>query len=171
MTREGGCLHLPVDIHTAMGIGEYFNLSQSNIMTLESVLRDPRYASTTFVVIHGGYPLGREAVWLAAMKNVYLGSSFGEFAQYPSAFKDTLKMWLETFSDKITFDTDCFPYNQELGAEESYWLGGVQSWRSALTTPLAETILEGEITEARALEFAHSCLHDTAVKLYQGRVR
>ena len=37
---EGGRLHLPVHIHTAVGIGDYFNLSQSNIMNLESVLRD-----------------------------------------------------------------------------------------------------------------------------------
>jgi uncharacterized protein len=165
----GGRLNLPVHIHTAIGIGDYFNLSQSNIMNLESVLRDPRYASTTFVMIHGGYPLEREAIWLAAMKNVYLDSSFGELAQYPSAFKDTLKMWLETFPDKITFGTDCFPYNQVLGAEESYWLG-VRSTRTALAAALAEMVSEGEITEPRALELAHAYLHDTAVKLYEGRV-
>ena len=169
LVEEGGRLHLPVHIHTAVGIGDYFNLSQSNIMNLESVLRDPRYASTTFVMIHGGYPLEREAVWLAAMKNVYLDSSFGELAQYPSAFKDTLKMWLETFPDKITFGTDCFPYNQVLGAEESYWLG-VQSSRTALAAALAEMVSENEITETRALELAHAYLHDTAVKLYAGRV-
>ncbi len=64
-------------IHSAVGIGDYFNLSQSNMMNLESVLRDPRYHDTTFVMIHGGYPLDREAIWLAAMKNVYLDSSFG----------------------------------------------------------------------------------------------
>jgi hypothetical protein len=169
LVQEGGRLHLPVHIHTAVGIGDYFNLSQSNIMNLESVLRDPRYASTTFVMIHGGYPLEREAVWLAAMKNVYLDSSFGELAQYPSAFKETLKMWLETFPDKITFGTDCFPYNQVLGAEESYWLG-VQSSRTALAAALAEMVAENEISESRALELAHAYLHDTAVKLYNGRV-
>ncbi len=169
LVSEGGRLHLPVHIHTAVGIGDYFNLSQSNVMTLESVLRDPRYASTTFVLIHGGYPLEREAIWLAAMKNVYLDSSYGELAQYPSAFKETLKMWLETFPDKITYGSDCFPYNQVLGAEESYWLG-VQSARTALAAALAEMISEGEITEARALELAHAYLHDTAVKLYSGRV-
>ena len=169
LVTEGGRLHLPIHIHTAVGIGDYFNLSQSNIMNLESVLRDPRYASTTFVMIHGGYPLEREAIWLAAMKNVYLDSSFGELAQYPSAFKETLKMWLETFPDKITFGTDCFPYNQVLGAEESYWLG-VQSSRTALAAALAEMISENEITESRALELAHAYLHDTAVKLYEGRV-
>jgi uncharacterized protein len=166
----GGRFHLPVHIHTAVGIGNYFNLSQSNIMNLESVLRDPRYHDTTFVMIHGGFPLEREAVWLAAMKNVYLDSSFGELVQYPSAFKDTLKMWLETFPDKITFGTDCFPYNDVLGAEESYWMG-VQSSRTALAAALAEMISEGEIGEARALEMAHAYLHDTAAKLYGGKVR
>jgi hypothetical protein len=169
LVNLGGRLSFPVHIHTAVGIGDYFNLSQSNIMNLESVLRDPRYRSTTFVMIHGGYPLEREAVWLAAMKNVYLDSSFGELAQYPAAFKDTLKMWLETFPDKITFGTDCFPYNEVLGAEESYWLGA-ESSRTALAAALAEMISENEITETRALELAHAYLHDNAVKLYGDKV-
>src|SRR3984885_1527672 len=166
---EGGRLHLPVHIHSAVGIGDYFSLSQSNIMNFESVLRDPRYRNTTFVMLHGGYPLEREAIWLAAMKNVYFDSSFEELAQYPSAFKDTLKMWLETFPDKITFGTDAFPYNEVLGAEESYWLGA-ESARTALAAALAEMISENEISDARALELAHGYLHDNAVKLYGGRV-
>jgi hypothetical protein len=168
LVLEGGRLHLPVHIHTAAGIGNYFNFSESNIMNLENVLRDPRYQSTTFVLIHGGYPLEREAIWLAAMRNVYLDSSLGELIQYPSAFKDTLKMWLETFPEKITFGTDCFPYNEVLGAEESYWLGA-ESARMALSAALAEMVSENEITEARALELAHAYLHDNAVKLYEGR--
>ena len=169
LVSESGRQHLPVHIHTAVGIGDYFNLSTSNIMGLETVLRDPRYTGTTFVMIHGGYPLEREAIWLAAMKNVYLDSSFGELAQYPSAFKETLKMWLETFPDKVTFGTDCFPYNDVMGAEESYWLGA-ESARVSLAAALAEMVSEGEITEPRALELAHAYLHDTAVKLYEGRV-
>ena len=169
LVLQGGRLNLPVHIHTAAGIGNYFSFSQSNIMNLESVLRDPRYQNTTFVMIHGGYPLEREAIWLAAMKNVYLDSSLGELVQYPSAFKDTLKMWLETFPDKITFGTDCFPYNEVLGAEESYWLGA-ESSRMALAAALAEMISENEITETRALELAHAYLHDNAVKLYGDKV-
>lgn len=169
LVSEAGRQHLPVHIHTAVGIGDYFNLSASNIMNLESVLRDPRYSGTTFVMIHGGYPLERESIWLAAMKNVYFDSSFGELAQYPSAFKDTLKMWLETFPDKLTFGTDCFPYNDIMGAEESYWLGA-ESARVSLAAALAEMISEGEVSEPRALELAHAYLHDTAVKLYEGRV-
>jgi uncharacterized protein len=166
---QGGRMNLPVHIHTAAGIGNYFSFSESNVMNLESVLRDPRYRSTIFVLIHGGYPLEREAIWLATMKNVYLDSSLGELVQYPSAFKDILKMWLETFPDKITFGTDCFPYNEVLGAEESYWLGA-ESSRTALAAALAEMISENEITETRALELAHAYLHDNAVKLYEGRV-
>jgi uncharacterized protein len=169
LITESGRQHLPVHIHTAIGIGDYFNFSASNIMNLESVLRDPRYAATTFVMIHGGYPLERESIWLAAMKNVYFDSSFGELAQYPSAFKETLKMWLETFPDKVTFGTDCFPYNEIMGAEESYWLGA-ESTRMALAAALAEMISEGESAEPHALELAHAYLHDTAVKLYEGRV-
>jgi predicted TIM-barrel fold metal-dependent hydrolase len=103
------------------------------------------------------------------LTNVYLDASLGELIQYPSAFKETLKMWLETFPEKITFGTDCFPYNEVLGAEESYWLGA-ESARTALAAALAEMMSENEITEARALELAHGYLHDNAVKLYAGRV-
>src|SRR6202451_1386164 len=98
LVQESGRLHLPVHIHTAIGIGDYFNLSQSNVMNLESVLRDPVYDSTTFVLIHGGYPLEREAVWLAAMKNVYLDSSFGVLPQYLSWLKESRRVGCENFS-------------------------------------------------------------------------
>ena len=165
LVTEGGRLKLPVHIHSAVGIGDYFNISQSNIMQLENVLRDPRYSSTTFVMIHGGYPLEREAIWLAAMKNVYMESSLMEIAMYPAAFKDALRQWLETFPDKVTFGTDCFPYNDVLGAEESYWLGN-QSARQGLAAALAEMVSSGEITDAKAIEMAHAYLHDTAVSLY-----
>jgi len=169
LIREGGRLHLPVHIHTAVGVGDYFNISESNVMNLENILRDPRYADSVFVLIHGGYPLEREAIWLAAVKNVYMDSSLMEVVMYPAAFKDSLRQWLETFPDKITFGTDSFPYNDALGAEESYWLG-VQTARTGLAAALAEMVATGEVSEARALEMAHAYLHDTAVSLYPGKV-
>jgi uncharacterized protein len=170
LVLEGGRLHLPVHIHTAVGIGDFFNFTQGNVMNLESILRDPRYASTTFVLIHGGYPLERQALWLAAMKNVYLESSFMEITLYPSEFKHVLKEWLETFPDKITFGTDSFPYNNVLGSEESYWLG-VRSSRTALAAALAEMVSMGEVTESQAIKLAHGYLHDTAVGIYEGKVQ
>jgi hypothetical protein len=169
LVREGGRLHLPVHIHSAVGVGDYFNISESNVMNLENILRDPRYAESVFVLIHGGYPLERQAIWLAAVKNVYMDSSLMEVVMYPAAFKDSLKQWLETFPDKITFGTDAFPYNDALGAEESYWLG-VQTARTGLAAALAEMVATGEVTEARALEMAHGYLRDNAIKLYPGKV-
>jgi uncharacterized protein len=169
LIREGGRLHLPVHIHSAVGPGDYFNLTESNIMNLENILRDPRYSNVTFVMIHGGFPYDRQAIWLAAAKNVYLDSSETEFLLYPSEFKNVLKLWLETFPEKITFGTDAFPYNDVLGAEESYWLG-VQSSRTALAAALAEMISMGEVSEAQALQMAHGYLHDNAVGLYAGKV-
>lgn len=163
---EGGRLHLPVHIHSAVGIGDYFSLSESGIMNLENILRDPRYSGTTFVMIHGGYPFEREAIWLAAAKNVYMESSYQELVMYPSEFKHSLKQWLETFPDKITFGTDCFPYNNILGAEESYWLG-IQSARQALAAALAEMVSMGEVNESTALEMAKAYMHDTGLSIYQ----
>jgi len=169
LVREGGRLHLPVHIHSAVGIGDYFSISEGNVMNLENILRDPRYADTVFVLIHGGYPLEREAIWLASVKNVYLDSSLMEVVMYPAAFKDALKQWLETFPDKITFGTDSFPYNDALGAEESYWLG-VETARRGLAAALAEMVATREVSEAKAVEMAHGYLHDNAVRIYEGRV-
>jgi hypothetical protein len=169
LVREGGRLHLPVHIHTAVGVGDYFNITEGNVMNLENILRDPRYADTVFVLIHGGYPLEKEAIWLAAVKNVYMDSSLMEVVMYPAAFKDSLRQWLETFPDKITFGTDSFPYNDALGAEESYWLG-VQTARTGLAAALAEMVATGEVSETKALEMAHAYLHDNAVGLYPGKV-
>src|SRR5581483_10546909 len=75
LVTEGARLRLPVHIHSSAGVGDYFNVSGANVLNLESVLRDPRYERTTFVLIHGGYPFEEAAIQLAAMKNVYLDSS------------------------------------------------------------------------------------------------
>src|SRR5207253_7758559 len=117
-------------------------------------------------MIHGGYPLEREAIWLAAMKNVYMDSSLMEIDMYPSEFKNSLKQWLELFPDKITYGSDAFPYNDALGAEESYWMG-VQSARQGLAAALAEMVSAGEVSEAKALQMAHAYLHDTTAGIYQ----
>ncbi|MGH9430577.1 MAG: amidohydrolase family protein [Terriglobia bacterium] len=165
LVREGGRLHLPVHIHTAVGAGDYFNLHHGNVLNLENVLRDPRYLTTTFVLLHGGYPYDRQVIWLAAMKNVYLDSSEIELVLYPSEFKRVLKRWLEIYPDKITYGSDAFPYNQAVGAEETYWMA-VHSARSALAEALAEMVSAGEVTQPQALRMAHAYLHDTAASLY-----
>jgi len=165
LVTEGGRLHLPVHIHTAVGEGDYFSLRNGNVLNLENILKDPRYLNTTFVLIHGGYPYFREVIWLAAMKNVYLDSSEFETLEYPSEMKNVLRLWLETYPDKITFGSDAYPYSAALGSEETYWLG-VYSARDALAAALAEMVASNEVTEDKAMEIAHGYLHDNAVRLY-----
>jgi hypothetical protein len=166
LIAEAGRLHLPVHIHSSVGGGDYFNERGVRVLNLENVLRDPRYLSTTFVLIHGGYPQDREAIWLTAMKNVYLDSSATELVLYPTEFKNVLRRWLEVFPDKVTFGTDAFPYNEALGVEEVYWMG-VLTARTALAAALAEMIAAREITEPQAMKIAHGYLHDTAAALYK----
>jgi len=166
LVTEAGRLHLPVHIHTSAGAGDYFMLRNVHVLNLENFVKDPRYASTTFVLIHGGYPADREAIFLASAKNVYLDSSATGMLAYPTEFKEILKRWLEAYPDKITFGTDAFPYSDRIGAEAVYWIA-VQSGRSALAAALAEMIAAHEITHAQALAMARAFLHDTTAGLYK----
>lgn len=167
LVAEGGRQHLPVHIHSSAGAGDYFSISGVNVLNLENILRDPRYLSTTFVLIHGGYPFEKEAIFLAAMKNVFLDSSAtGSFILFPEAFKDVLRTWLTTYPDKVTFGSDAFPLDEHMGAEDIYWFG-VHNARTALTAALAEMIAAHEVTEADALTMARGYLHDNAAALYK----
>jgi hypothetical protein len=165
LVREAGKLHLPVHIHTAVGIGDYYNVSGGNVMNLENILRDPRYESTTFVLLHGGYPFQDQAIWLAARKNVYLDTSLMELYLYPEEFSKVLRRWLLLYPEKVVFGSDAFPFNDAVGAEESYWIA-IRSARTALAAALSQMIVQHEITQDKALSFAHAYLHDTARSLY-----
>lgn len=158
-------LRLPVHFHSAVGIGNYFSLRGGNVVNLENVLRDVRYKNVTFVLLHGGWPYEREAALLTAVKNVYLDTSFQSEMLYPSQFKEVVKQMLTLFPDKMMFGSDAFPFNEALGAEESYWLA-VRTSRTGLAAALAELVGEGAITETKALELAHGYLHDNAARLY-----
>jgi uncharacterized protein len=165
LLREAGRLHLPVQIHTAVGIGDYYNVSSGNILNLENVLRDSRYSNVKFVLLHGGYPFQEQAIWLAARQNVYLDSSLMGLYLYPADLKVVLRHWLLLYPDKVVFGSDAFPFNEAVGAEESDWLA-VTSARRALASALTEMILNKEVTEERALQFAHGYLHDNAARIY-----
>jgi hypothetical protein len=165
LLTEAGRLHLPVQIHTAVGTGDFYNVTTSTALNLENVLRDPRYDSTTFVLLHGGYPFQEQAIWLTARKNVYLDSSLMELYLYPADFKQVLRHWLLLFPDKVVFGSDAFPFSDAVGAEESYWMA-VRTARISLAAALAEMVVNHEISEERAIAFAHGYLHDNAAALY-----
>jgi hypothetical protein len=167
IVAECGRLHLAVHIHSSAGAGDYFNVGGVNVLNLEPVLRDPRYSATTFVLIHGGYPFDREAIFLAARKNVYLDSSgTGSFLLSALEFKDVLRRWFGIFPEKVTYGSDAFPIDERLGAEELYWFG-VHNARTAAAAALAEMVAAREITEPQAIAIARGYLHDTAAALYK----
>src|SRR3982075_2386377 len=64
LIAQAGKLNLPVHFHSAVGIGDYFSLRNGHPLNLENVLRDPRYAKTKFVLIHGGHSATFEMILL-----------------------------------------------------------------------------------------------------------
>jgi hypothetical protein len=165
LLRQAGRLHLAAQIHTAVGTGDYFNVSGGNVLNLENVLRDKRYSNVNFVLLHGGYPFQDQAIWLAAVPNVYLDFSLMGLYLYPRDLAEVLRHWLLLYPDKVVFGSDAFPFNEAIGAEESDWLA-VDSARKALATALAGMVDNGEVTEQQALKFAHGFLHDNAEHIY-----
>jgi hypothetical protein len=162
---EAGKLNLPVHFHSAVGIGDYFSMRNGNPLNLENVVRDPRYSKVNFVLIHGGYPYTLDMIWMTAAKNVYTDSSLMGYYVYPSELKNILKQWISLFPDKIMFGSDAFPFNEAVGAEETFWLAA-RSARTAIAAALAELVSEGAFSEEKALELAHMYLHDNAANLY-----
>ena len=162
---QAGKLKLPVHFHSAVGIGDSFSLRNGNPLNLENVLRDPRYSKVKFVLIHGGYPYTLDMIWLTAAKNVYTDSSLVGYYVYPSELKNILKQWISLFPERMMFGSDAFPFNDAVGAEETFWLAA-RSARTAVAAALAELVAEGAFTEAKALQLARMYLHDNAAKLY-----
>ncbi len=165
LLREAARLQLPVHIHSSVGIGDFFSLTRGSILNMEPILRDPRYNDVTFVLLHAGYPEDAKAIWLAARKNVYIDTSLTSAILYPSDFKQHIKLWLTLFPDKLLYGSDAFPFNEAIGAEESYWISS-HTARMGLAAALTELIGEGVFTKQRALRIARAYLHDNAAQLY-----
>jgi len=119
----------------------------------------------TVVLIHGGFPYDRESIWLAALPNVYLDSSEFITLVFPGEYSHVLKLWFETFPEKVVFGSDAFPYSREVNVPETYWLA-VHTARTAAAAALAEMVSQGEVTESRALEIAREYFHDTTAHLF-----
>jgi len=162
---QAGKLGLPVHFHSAVGIGDYFSQRNGHPLNLENVVRDPRYSKVKFVLIHGGYPYTLDMIWMTQSKNVYTDSSLMGYYVYPSELKNILKQWISLYPEKIMFGSDAFPFNDAVGAEETFWLAS-RSARTAVAAALAELVSEGAFTEEKALELARLYLHDNAAKLY-----
>ena len=165
IVREAGRLGLVVHIHTGGGCGHFFNLSTSNPLLLESVINDPAFRATKFVLIHGGYPFTNETAFLLEKPNVYADFSAQTFLLSPVSLSKVLRSWLEYEPEKVLFGTDASPATPEIGWEESAWLTSNVA-REALAIALTEMVRDGEITSSRASELARMVLRENASGLY-----
>jgi predicted TIM-barrel fold metal-dependent hydrolase len=48
--------------------------------------------------------------------------SFVGYFVYPSELKNILKQWIPLYPERIMFGSDAFPFNDAVGAEETFWL-------------------------------------------------
>jgi len=72
-----------------------------------------------------------------------------------------LREWLSYVPEKIMFATDGYPYSNEMGWEESAWIGAKNA-REALGMALTTMMRENEITRERAVELARMVLRENA---------
>jgi len=152
------CLAHGLAVHVHTGIGgpsPGILLANSNCCHLQNLFLDDRLRQLTFVILHGGYPLWREAGFLASnYANVYLDFSWLTFL-FESPLARFLEEWLDLVPyNKLLFGTDAW-------TPELQWCGVVNGKRM-----LAQTLDRGSWDKKTALRIARAILHDNAVRLY-----
>jgi hypothetical protein len=153
-------VNLPVQLHTGFGDADA-DLRAANPLHLRSLLEDRRFAGTTFVLLHAGYPYVRETAHLAALYgNVYLDSSLaipliGPFA--PPLWRDALSLAPIT---KVMAATDAF------GLPEHFWLAARWTRRS-LARVLGELVADGVWDETDARAAGEAILAGNARRVYR----
>ena len=166
IAMECGRLGMAVHIHAAAGGGGYFNVAGANPMLLEPLFNDPALRKTNFVMLHGGWPFGRELTALLTKPNVYADFSEQTFMNYPRDVSESIRAWLEYVPEKVLFATDAYPFDPpNNGWEEAGYVAN-QTGREALGIALTEMMNDGEITRERAIELAKMVMRENARKLY-----
>jgi uncharacterized protein len=166
IAMECGRLGMAVHIHAAAGGGGYFNVAGGNPMLLEPLFNDPALRKTNFVMLHGGWPFGRQVTALLTKPNAYLDFSEQTFMNYPRDVSESIRAWLEYVPEKVLYATDAYPFDPpNNGWEEAGYVAN-QTGREALGMALTGMLEDGEITRDRALELARMVLRENARKLY-----
>ncbi len=165
IAAECGRLGLAVHIHTMAGAGGYFDVSGASPLGLEPLFNDPELRKTNFVMVHGGWPFIKEIAAMLTKPNAYLDYSAQSLLFAPATLAQSIREWLELVPEKVMFGTDAYPYSDEIGWEESAWLGAKRG-REALARALTSMMRDGEISRDRAGELARMVLRDNATALY-----
>lgn len=165
LALDAARLELPIQIHTGLGCGEFFNDAGADPMLLSTALNDPSLRKTKFVLLHGGTPFNRHIVSLLLKPNVYADTSILELVFSPEEFARILRPWLEVMPEHVLFGTDAGPIGPGEGWEESTWIGS-RNARKGLALVLSDMMRDGLITRDRAESMAKGVLFQNAGDLY-----
>lgn len=165
IATEAGRLGLPVHFHAGAGAGGYFDVAGANPMLLEPLFDDPSLRKTNFVLVHGGWPFAQQVTALLTKPNVYVDFSAQTLVNPPRQVASVIRSWLEYAPEKVFFGTDAYPYTQEMGWEESAYIGN-SAGREALGIALTGMLRDGDVSRDHALDLARMVLRDNVRKLY-----
>jgi len=165
IAREAGRLGMAVHIHVLDTFGGFYSARGSAPHQLESTFNDSTLRGTTFVMIHGGWPLFAQTESMLSKPNVYTDISMMVLVAEPRELANTLRSWLTAWPEKVLFGTDAFDGGADQGWEEVAWLGASTA-RRALALALTGMMRDGEIDRPRAEALARMVLRENAAKLY-----
>jgi len=165
IAREAGRQGLPVHIHTLDTFGGFYSARGSAPHQLEPVFNDSTLRGTSFVLIHGGWPLYAQTQSMLSKPNVYADISMMVLVAEQRELANVLRSWLTAWPEKVLFGTDAFDGGPDQGWEEGVWLGASTA-RRALALALTGMLRDGEIDRPRAEALARMVLRDNATKLY-----
>ncbi|HEY7877440.1 MAG TPA: hypothetical protein VIC55_04405 [Gemmatimonadaceae bacterium] len=165
IARGAGRLGMAVQIHTTEGFGGFYATHGSAPHLLEPAFDDPTLRGTTFIIIHGGWPLLGETQSLLSKPNVYTDISAMALFVEPTEVARVLRQWLGEWPEKVMFGTDAFDGGPEQGWAEAAWLG-TTSARRALAIALTGMMRDGEIDRARAEQLARMVMRENAITAY-----
>lgn len=165
IAREAGRLGMAVHIHTLDTFGGFYSPRGSAPHQLEPTFNDSTLRGTSFVLIHGGWPLFAQTQSMLSKPNVYADISMMVLVAEPRELANTLRSWLTAWPEKVLFGTDAFDGGPDQGWEEGTYLGASTA-RRALALALTGMMRDGEIDRPRAEALARMVLRENAARLY-----
>jgi predicted TIM-barrel fold metal-dependent hydrolase len=165
IARQAGRLGMPVHIHTLDTFGGFYSSRGSAPHLLEATFNDSTLRGTTFVMIHGGWPLFAQTQSMLSKPNVYTDISMMVLVAEPRELANVLRSWLTAWPEKVMFGTDAFDGGADQGWEDGAFLAASTA-RRALALALTGMMRDEEIDRDRAETLARMVLRDNAVRLY-----
>jgi predicted TIM-barrel fold metal-dependent hydrolase len=157
--RVAAELGVPLTVHSGFtGLGKPWSYGDPSGLSL--ALREPEMRETTFVLLHGGYPWGGAAGFLAAhLPNVYV-----DMSEVIPSTSIGIERHLEEVLEfaplsRVMLGSD------GLGIPEMHWYGLVMAKR-ALGNVLGRLTATEVLRPERAEQFAELICHGTAERLY-----